>query len=744
MNPETSRAAWPQPVRPPEGAPNVLVFLTDDVGFGACSTFGGPVPTPVLDRLAARGVRFSRFHTTGICSPTRASLLTGRNPHHVNMGMVANRPTGYDGYTTVLPKSAGTLPQILKDAGYSTAMFGKSHLTPDWEMSEAGPFDRWPTGLGFEYFYGFLGFDANMWAPALVENTRFIRPPADDPAYHLEADLADRAIAWIHQQRAVSPDRPFFAYYCTGAAHSPHHAPHDWIDRFANRFDQGWDALREQTFERQKAEGIIPADALLSPRPQPLQAWADLSPDQRRLGARLMESYAANLAYADDQIGRVVDELEKMGELENTLILFIQGDNGGSAEGGFDGLLYEQSLFNRYEEDFEFFLEHIDDIGGPFAYNHYPAGWAWALNAPFQYYKQVASHFGATRNGLVMSWPRKLPAGGHVRTQFHHVSDILPTVLEAAGVAPPAVLHGVPQDGIDGVSMLYAARDADATPRKTRQIFECLENFGIYDDGWMACSKPKDYPWQSLSTRIAMDPRKREWELYDIREDYSQARDVSGAHEAKLAQLKTLFWEEARQQKILPIHPPTQGREGRPSLGAGRSVFTYRGKAAFIPGDAAPRTAGSSFSIAAEIIVPAGDARGVIVSHGGRFGGYALYLHEGVPVFHYNALGPHQFSVRADRPLTPGAHRLTLEFHADSQDLGAGGMARIEVDSEPVARGRIGRTLRDFMNNEYFCVGCGALTPVSEDYSAATSVFTGEVKRAVVILKQAPRSQETS
>jgi arylsulfatase len=614
-------------------------------------------------------------------------------------------------------------------------MFGKSHLTPDWEMSEAGPFDRWPTGLGFDYFYGFLGFDANMWAPALVESTKFIRPPHDDPAYHLEADLADRAIAWIHQHRAVSAERPFFAYYCTGAAHSPHHAPRDWIERFAHSFDQGWDMLREQTFERQKKLGIVPAHTALSPRPEPVQAWDSLSDDRRRLGARLMESYAANLAFADHQIGRVIEELERLGELDNTLVLFIQGDNGGSAEGGFDGLLYEQSLFNRYEEDFDFFLKHIDDIGGPFAYNHYPAGWAWALNAPFQYYKQVASHFGATRNGLVMSWPRALPQGAAVRQQFHHVSDILPTVLEACGVDAPAVLNGIHQDDFDGVSMLYAAKDAAAAPRRSRQVFECLENFGIYDNGWMACSKPKDYPWQSLSTRVPMDPLKREWELYDIREDFSQARDLAPANPAKLEELKTLFWDEAAHQKILPIHPPTQGRAGCPSMGAGRSVFTYFGTAANIPGDAAPRTAGVSFSIAAEVDVASSDAGGVIVSQGGRFGGYALYLKDGVPVFHYNALGPHQFSVRGERPLAPGSHRISLEFHTDAREPGSGGTVRIEVDAQPVARGRVERTLRDFMNNEYFCVGCGALTPVSAEYSAGTSAFAGEINRVVVILK---------
>jgi arylsulfatase len=729
------KTSWPEQRRARAGAPNVMIFLTDDVGFGACSTFGGPVPTPVLDRLAERGVRFTRFHTTGMCSPTRASLLTGRNPHRVNMGIVANRPTGYDGYTTVLPKSAGTMAQILRAGGYSTGMFGKSHLTPEWEMSAAGPFDRWPTGLGFDYFYGFLGFDANMWAPALVENTKFIRPPSDDVSYHLERDLADQAIRWIHEQRALNPNRPFFAYYCTGAAHSPHHAPREWIDRFAHQFDHGWDSVRQETFDRQKALGIVLPTAKQTSRPEPLQAWESLSPQRKRLGARLMESYAANLAFADHQIGRVIDELERLGELDNTLVIFIQGDNGGSAEGGFDGLLYEQSLFNRFEEDLDFFLDHLDDIGGPNAYNHYPAAWAWALNSPFQYFKQVASHFGATRNGMVMSWPRGMPTDGSVRTQFHHVSDILPTVLEAAGVTASASIDGLAQDPLDGVSLLYAAKDAAAPPRRTRQIFECLENFGIYDNGWMACTTPKDLPWQSLSTRVATDPKNRTWELYRIDEDFSQAEDCAESNPSKLKAMEELFWAEAGPEKILPIHPPTQGREGMPSLGAEREVFVYRAPATDIPADAAAHTIARSFAITAEFLVPTEGVRGVLVSHGGRFGGYALYVDEGMPVFHYNALAEHQFTVRGQRFLQPGLRRVSIEFEIDHRAPGAGGEVRLDVDGEPVGRGRIGRTLRTFMNSESFSVGRGALTPVSEDYAIRESQFTGELKKVLVMLR---------
>jgi arylsulfatase len=729
----TEKSAWPTPVRPPSGAPNVLVILTDDVGYGASSTFGGPVPTPTMDRLAAQGLRFNRFHTAGICSPTRASLLTGRNPHRVNMGMVSNRPTSFDGYTSVIPKSAATVAQVLRQSGYATSMFGKWHLVPEWETSPAGPFDRWPTGMGFDYFFGFLGFDANMWAPALVENTSVVHPPCDDPSYHLENDLATRACDWLELHHAVSPEQPFFMYYSTGAAHSPHHAPRDWIDRFKGQFDDGWDALRDKIHQRQLSMGLIPANTRNTPRPEPLRPWCELSPDQQRLGARLMESYAANLAYADVQIGRVVETIEAIGRGENTLIIYVQGDNGGSAEGGFDGLLYEHSMFNRYEEDYRYFLDHIEDIGSERAYNHYPAGWAWALNAPFRYYKQVASHFGGTRNGMVMSWPARIREPG-LRTQFHHVSDVLPTILQAAGIEAPAEVDGVPQDSLDGVSMMAAIDSASSSDARSIQIFECLENFGIYCEGWMACTTPKDVPWASLSTRVAKDPTSRQWELYDVRSDFSQSEDLSAVEPGKLAELQQLFWKLAEEQKILPIHPPTKGRENRPSRAADRQLFVYRNPVCRIPADAAPHTVGRSFSITAEVDIPQGGGRGVLVSHGGRFGGYALYLLDGELVFHYNAIGPNQYRIASGMRIPAGTHRLAVEFHPDTAVPGAGGAVRMDVNGEAIQRGTIGRTLRDFMNNESFNVGRDTLTPVSTDYTIAASHFNGAIRSIVVAL----------
>ena len=726
---------WPKAPTAPPNAPNVLVFLTDDVGFGACSTFGGPIPTPVLDTLAARGLRFTQFHTAAVCSPTRASLLTGRNPHNVNMGGLANRATAFDGYTSVIPKSAATVAEILRRNGYTTGMFGKGHVTPEWEISHVGPFDRWPTGLGFDYFYGFLGYDTNMWAPTLVENTTFIEPPHGDPSYHFDRDLADRTIRWIHERRAVAPDKPFFAYYATGTAHSPHHAPQAWLEKFRGRFDAGWDEIREQTFERQKKLGILPESARLTPRPDDLPAWNSLPEERQRLAARLMEAYAAALSYADHQVGRVIDALDKMGELDNTLVIFIQGDNGGSAEGGMNGLLFEQSYLNGFDESLSYALERIDDIGGPSLYNHYPAAWGWAMNTPFQYYKQVASHFGGTRNGLVMSWPARIKDHGGIRPQFHFVSDIMPTVLEAAGAEIPALLDGVAQDALDGVSMLYSIDEVTAPSRRNTQVFECLENFGIYHEGWFAGSRPTDPPWVPLAARKGTAAEQRIWELYDIRNDFSQSKDLAALNPAKLAELQTLFWAEAKANKILPIHPPSRGRESRPTLGGSRKVFSYHGGVTRLSVDSAPNTVGRSFSITADIVVAAGGGSGVIVSQGGRFGGYAFYMHEGHLVFHYNAIDPRHYNVRTPTPLAAGEHQVAARFRTDRELPGSGGIVSLMVDGQALAEGRVEQTLRDFMNTEGFNVGRETITAVSPEYSVEDSIFDGRLTLVVMTLE---------
>ncbi|MFV8816124.1 sulfatase-like hydrolase/transferase [Haliea sp. E17] len=733
---ETHEPRWPAAIKAPAGAPNVLVIMTDDVGFGATSAFGGPVPTPTFDELAEQGLRYNRFNTTALCSPTRASLLTGRYPHNVNMGNVTNLATGYDGYTTVIPKSAGTLAEILKQSGYNTAMFGKGHLTPEWEMSMAGPYDRWPTGLGFEYFYGFLSADTSMWNPGLVENTRPVEAPTDQPGYHFDRDMADKAIAWIQEQQAVAPDKPFFIYYAPGTAHTPHHAPREWLEKFRGKFDQGWDATREQTYERQKAIGVIPADAGLSPRVDELPAWSSLSKDQRRLYARLMEAYAASLAYTDFQAGRVIDAIRQTGEFDNTLVIYIQGDNGASAEGGMNGLLYEQSTITGRSEDFSELLDNIDEIGGPNAYNHIPAAWAWALNSPFPWWKQVASQAGGVRNGVVVSWPGVIGDRGGMRGQYAHVSDVMPTVLEAAGVKVPETLNGVEQQKVDGVSLLYSFNHPDATSRRNMQVYEMMENFGIYHDGWIAGTLPKRAAWEAGAAgerRLDVGVDERKWSLFNLDEDFSSAVDLAESEPVKLAEMQKLFWVEAGKNNILPIHDYSQGSEGRPSMGAGRSSFEYPAGISRINEDAAPHTIGRSFTIDADIVLPESTAHGVIITQGGRFGGYALYLDDGRPVFHYNAVGLDQYSIRAKQRLVAGRQRLTATFVADDATPGTPGTLTLSLDGREIASGRIERTVAGWMSHtEGLDIGRDTITPVNDDYSIAGSVFTGSIDKVTV------------
>ncbi|MFZ5706589.1 MAG: sulfatase-like hydrolase/transferase [Pseudomonadota bacterium] len=735
---ETTHAPeWPAPVKAPDKAPNVLVILTDDIGFGVTQAFGGPVPTPAFDGLAKQGLRYNRFNTTALCSPTRASLLTGREPHNVNMGNVTNLPTGYDGYTTVIPKSAATIAKLLKHGGYNTAMFGKSHLTPDWEMSAAGPHDRWPTGLGFEYFYGFLSADTSMWAPSIVENTLPVEPPHGDPSYHFEKDMADHAISWLRTQRASAPDKPFFIYYAPGLAHTPHHVPKDWIARFKGQFDAGWDAVREQSFERQKKLGIIPKDARLSPRPDSLPAWSSLSADQKRVYARLMEVFAASVAFSDHQTGRLIEEIRRNGDFDNTMIVYIQGDNGSSAEGGLNGLAFEQSSITGRKESFEELKSHFDDFGGPKVYNHFPAAWAWAMNSPFPWWKQIASQAGGTRNGMVISWPRRIRDGGAIRNQFAYVSDIAPTILEATGIRAPATVDGVTQQPIDGISLAYSFEAPTAPSRRTIQVFEMMENFGIYHDGWLAGTLPKRLAWEvgaGVDRKLDLEPDERRWTLFDLDKDFTTANDLAARNPAKLKEMQALFWKEAARNHILPIHDYSQGTAGRPSVAADRREFLYTAPVSRIAEDAAPHTIGKSFSIEADVAV-AGKDQGVLLTQGGRFGGYAFYIKDGRPVFHYNAVGADQFTVRADAPLEPGAHKLAARFVIDEAKPGSGGMLTITVDGREVASGRIGRTVQGWMSHtEGLDIGQDSISSVSEDYDVTQSRFSGTLRSIRVTL----------
>jgi len=735
---ETTHAPrWPMPVKAAGKAPNILVILTDDVGFGVTQPFGGPVPTPAFDALAKQGLRYNRFNTTALCSPTRASLLTGREPHNVNMGNVTNLPTGYDGYTTVIPKSAATVARLLKDGGYNTAMFGKGHVTPEWEMSAAGPHDRWPTGLGFEYFYGFLSADTSMWAPAIVENTLRVEPPHGDPAYHFEKDMADHAIGWLRTQRASAPDKPFFIYYAPALAHAPHHVPQDWIARFKGQFDAGWDKIREQSFERQKALGVIPKDARLSPRPESLPAWSSLNADQKQVYARLMEVFAASVAYSDYQTGRLIEEIRRSGDFDNTMIVYIQGDNGSSAEGGLNGLAFEQSSITGRKESFEELKSHLDDFGGPKVYNHFPAAWAWAMNSPFPWWKQIASQAGGTRNGMVISWPRRIRDGGAIRNQFAYVSDIAPTILEAAGMTAPATVDGVTQQPIDGISLAYSFEAPAAPSRRTTQVLEMMENFGLYHDGWMAGTLPKRLAWEvgaGGDRKLDLGPDQRTWTLFNLDKDFTTANDLAARNSAKLQEMQALFWKEAARNHILPIHDYSQGTAGRPSIAGQRREFVYSVPVSGIVEDAAPHTIGRSFAIEADVVAGAQD-KGVLLTQGGRFGGYAFYLKDGRPVFHYNAVGADQFTVRADAPLAPGEHKLLASFVIDEAKPGSGGTLTISVDGRQVASGRIGRTVQGWMSHtEGLDVGQDSISAVSEDYDVTDSRFSGTLRRIEVKL----------
>jgi len=731
---------FPKEVSAPEGAPNILLIMTDDVGFGASSPFGGPIDTPTLDRLAANGLRYNQFHTTALCSPTRAALLTGRNHHTNASGVIMEMGTGYPGYNSLMPKSSGTVAEVLRQNGYNTSWYGKNHNVPDWQTSQAGPFDLWPTGLGFEYFYGFLGGDTDQWHPALMENTRPVLPPAHDPDYHLDRDLADHAILWLRQTQAAAPDKPFFLYYTTGTAHAPHHAPKEWIAKFKGRFDQGWDRVREETFARQKELGVVPANAKLTPRPKEIPAWDSLTADQKRLYARMMEVYAGALAHADHHIGRIVDEIERMGELDDTLVIFIQGDNGASAEGTLQGLTNEVAVAgNGVTEDLPFLLSMIDKLGGPESYGHYPVGWAHAMDTPFQWTKQVASHFGGTRNGLVISWPRRILAKKEIRPQFHHVIDIVPTIYEMVGITPPQVLNGVPQSPIEGASMAYSFDAPRAPSTRTTQYFEMLGNRALYHDGWMASTTPLRLPWASPPD---IDPDSFQWELYHVAEDFSQAGNLATANPDKLRELQDLFWAEAGRYNVLPLDATFAQRVDpaiRPSLTRGRTTFEYIAGMVRIPEGATPDLKNKSYSLTAEVEIPKGGASGVLATQGGRFGGWGLLVLEGKPVF-VHALSnqaQHKYKVASKEALATGRHTIRFDFAYDGGGGGMGGLGTLTVDGKKAAEGRIDKTVRArFSLDETFDVGMDTGTPVVEEYASQMPFkFTGTLDKFTIDLK---------
>jgi arylsulfatase len=719
---------------PPAGAPNVLVILLDDVGFGASSAFGGPCRTPVADRLASDGLRYNRFHTTALCAPTRQALLTGRNHHSVGMGSITETATSAPGYSSLRPNTKAPLATTLKLNGYSTAQFGKCHEVPVWQSSPMGPFDAWPTGGGgFETFYGFIGGENNQWDPALYDGTTPIEAPATaEEGYHLTEDLTDHAVGWMRQQKALMPDKPFFVYYAPGATHAPHHVPREWPEKYAGQFDDGWDALRERTFARQKELGVIPADAELTARHDEITAWDDMPDELKPVLARQMEVYAGFLEHTDHQVGRLIDALEDLEVLDDTIIYYIIGDNGASAEGTMNGAFNEMANFNGMAalETPEFLLSTMDGLGSPESYNHYSVGWAWAMNAPLQWTKQVASHWGGTRNGTIVHWPNGISERGGLRSQFTHVIDLAPTVLEAAGLPEPAMVNGVLQSPMEGTSMLYSFNDAEAPERHDLQYFEMFGNRGIYHRGWSAVTKHKT-PWILVGGDMpAFDDDL--WELYDGSTDFSQARDLAEDNPEMLAKLQRLWLIEAAKYDVLPLDDRSAERvdpqiAGRPTLVRGTSQLFFPGMGR-LSENSVVNIKNKSFSVTAEVDVPAGGAEGVIIAQGGRFGGWSVYVKNGCLTFVYNVLGIHEFPVEAESPIPEGTHQVRMEFAYDGGGLAKGGDVTLFVSGDQVGNGRVQMTQpMIFSADETTDIGYESGTTVTPDYTPASSRFRGKI-----------------
>jgi arylsulfatase A-like enzyme len=732
---------FPKSAEAPSGAPNVLLILVDDVGFGATSTFGGPIETPNLQRLADEGLRYNMFHTTALCSPTRAALITGRNHHTNASGVITEFATGYPGYNSLIPRSSGSVGEGLRENGYNTSWFGKMHNVPDWMSSQVGPFDLWPSGLGFEYFYGFLGGDSDQWHPALYENTRPIEPYLGNPNYILDRDLADQAITWLRMQHALAPTKPWFLYYATGTAHAPHHAPKEWIVKYTGQFDQGWDKVREETLARQIKLGIVPASTQLTKRPDEIPAWDSLSVDQKRLYARMMEVYAGALSHADYQIGRLLNAVRESGQIENTLVIFVVGDNGASAEGTLQGTTNEvATAANGVTESLPYLLSMIDQLGGPLTYNHYPVGWAHAMDSPMQWTKQIASHFGGTRNGVVISWPSRIKDKGGIRSQFSHIIDIVPTMYEAAGITPPTMMDGTQQRPLEGASLVYTFDNANAPTRHSTQYFEMLGNRAIYKDGWMANTTPLRLPWVTIGSEPSPDDFK--WELYNVNEDFSQANNLADKNPAKLKELQDAFDVEARKYNVYPLDSSFASRADpaiRPSLTRGRTEFTYYPGMVRIPEGSAPNFKNKSWAIAAEVTIPDNGASGVLATLGGRFGGWALLMQDSKPQFVYALSNQpeHKFRITSTQPIPPGNHVVRFGLKYDGGGIGKGATGTLFVDGTPVAEGRIPQTIGvRFSLDETFDIGSDMGTPVVEDYvDKMPFAFTGTLKRFVVVLE---------
>jgi arylsulfatase len=753
-NAAESTPYWPERIVPPKGAPNVLLIMTDDTGFGVSSTFGGVILTPNLDRIAANGLRYTNFNSTALCSPTRAALITGRNHHSMGFGVVAEQSTGFPGYNSIMTRDKATIGRILKDHGYRTSWFGKDHNTPEFQASQAGPFDQWPTGMGFDYFYGFVGGDANQWQPNLFRNTTAIYPYYNKPVWNLVTAMADDAIQYMDRITAIDNEQPFFIYYVPGAVHAPHHPTPEWIKKISDMylFDKGWNELRETIFANQKRLGVIPQNAKLTPWPDDLlKRWDQLTPNEKKLFIRQADVFAAYWAYCDHEIGRVIQHVEDMDKLDNTLIIYIAGDNGNSAEGTLVGTPNEVASLNGVDPPLAVQSKFYDAWGSDLTYPHMAVAWTWAFDTPFSWTKQIASHFGGVRQGMAISWPKVIKDKGGVRNQFHHIIDIVPTILEATGIQAPKVVDGIPQKPIEGISMMYTfdAKNANAPSRHHTQYFEMMGDHAIYHDGWIASTKVMRPPWE-LAGSVSQDPASFPYELYDLRKDWTQYENVAARYPEKLQELENLFWVEAARYQVMPLDATVATRvvAPRPSLAAGRTQFTWSGEITGTPNGDAPSILDSSFHFTAEVEIPPGGAEGMIVTQGGRFGGYGFYVLKGKPVFLYNFLDLKRSRWEGPDALSPGRHTLEFDFKYDGlgmatlaynnvSGIGRGGTGVLKVDGREVARQTMEHTIPLIMQwDENFDIGADTGTPVDDKDYQVPFRFTGKLDKLTLAINR--------
>jgi len=755
LDAQNSKTYWPPRLVPPKGAPNVLLIITDDQGYGITSTFGGVIPTPTMDSLAKHGLRYTQFHSTALCSPSRAALITGRNHHQVGFGVIAEQATGYPGYDAIIGADNATIGRIMKDNGYSTSWFGKNHNTPEYLYSMSGPFDQWPSGMGFDYFYGFMGGETDQWTPWLFRDHTQIFPWKDKPGYNLTTGMADDAISYMDQIHSVAPDKPFFLYYAPGGTHAPHQPTQEWIDKFKGKFDMGWNKMREMIFENQKRLGVIPAGTKLTDWPQgqaefggaSLPLWENLSPTEKKLFAHQAEVFAAYVAYTDYEIGRVIQHVKDLGEMDNTIVIYISGDNGTSAEGSTIGTPFDLASIQGIDVPVADQMKFYDAWGSPATTPHMSVAWSWAFDAPFKWTKQVASHFGGTRQGMVISWPGHIKDTGAIRSQFHHLIDIVPTILEITGIQAPLVVDGIAQKPIDGVSMAYTfdQANANAPTHHTKQYFEMMGNRAIYSDGWVATTTPPAGPWLMGVGKMPDVLNGYNWELYHITEDFSEANDLATKMPDKLAQMKELFMVEAAKNQVFPLDNAVLPRllAAKPSYTAGRTEFNYSGRITGIPNSDAPNILAKSYSINAELTVPKGGGDGMVVTDGGRFGGYALYISKGKPVYAYNLLGVAYFEWVSNAVLSEGKHTIHFDFAYDGPGFGKGGTGTLTVDGKVADTKKIPHTIPVLLTiDESFDIGSDTRTPINDQYKLPFE-FNGQITKLTFNLKpQTPEAEK--